>query len=113
MFVNWGLLWFHHQSVTGMAWSLSVEEHFYLVWPLLVRKCSVKSLTRIVIGTILGCCLIRCMAVLAFRADENFFYFNTFARADSLAVGALLAICHRHQFCVESVAEAVAGCTLG
>jgi peptidoglycan/LPS O-acetylase OafA/YrhL len=95
--MNWAFLWFHHQSVTGIAWSLSVEEHFYLLWPLLVRRYQTKSLVRIVIGTIIACCAVRCLAVVAFEADVRFFYFNTFSRSDSLAVGALLALCFRHQ----------------
>jgi peptidoglycan/LPS O-acetylase OafA/YrhL len=33
----------------GALWSLAVEEQFYLVWPIIVRKLSLRSLTRLIL----------------------------------------------------------------
>src|SRR5271163_4752017 len=34
-------------GLLGVTWSLAVEEHFYLVWPLIVRFCTNAQLRRI------------------------------------------------------------------
>src|SRR5271170_422263 len=34
-------------DVLGITWSLCIEEHFYLIWPMLVRKFSVGMLKKI------------------------------------------------------------------
>jgi peptidoglycan/LPS O-acetylase OafA/YrhL len=36
----------------GSLWSLAVEEQFYLIWPLAVRRLSLKTLTRLMIFVI-------------------------------------------------------------
>ena len=33
--------------VNGAMWSLSIEEHFYLVWPLIVRKMRLRTVALI------------------------------------------------------------------
>ncbi len=69
-------------------WSLAVEEHFYLFWPLIVFFFSNKSLLKIIIGIVVGA-----MGLRIFMVNEGYevFYF-TFTRFDSLAIGALLAL---------------------
>jgi len=37
-------------SPLGHLWSLAVEEQFYLIWPFVVRKLSMRSLTRLILG---------------------------------------------------------------
>jgi peptidoglycan/LPS O-acetylase OafA/YrhL len=68
-------------------WSLAVEEHFYLFWPLIVLLLSRKSLKRFAIFI--------CIFAIALRylmADKGFdVYYFTFTRFDSLAMGAFLA----------------------
>jgi len=72
-----------------VLWSLSVEEHFYLVWPAVVRKLSRVSLMKTLLAIILlepvarGLCF-------AFGGEGISSY--TWLVADGLAVGASLAL---------------------
>ncbi|TXB63805.1 acyltransferase family protein [Phaeodactylibacter luteus] len=69
-------------------WSLAVEEHFYLFWPLVVFFVSKKNLWKIIAGIVIMAFLLR-----LFMLDLGYgvFYF-TFTRFDALAIGALLAL---------------------
>lgn len=88
----------------GHFWSLGVEEHFYLLWPLLVWLCDERKLPKVLIGIIAAgvafrLCLIPVVA-------GNIFWFSP-CRLDSLALGALLSVVVRrpemaqaaHQMC--------------
>jgi peptidoglycan/LPS O-acetylase OafA/YrhL len=69
-------------------WSLSVEEHFYLFWPILIYLLSIR---KIVFASV----LIIAMAFMVkyFMIEHDYVpYYFTFARIDELAMGALLAI---------------------
>jgi peptidoglycan/LPS O-acetylase OafA/YrhL len=72
-------------------WSLAVEEHFYLIWPWLVRFLTRRGLT------IFACCvvvLVPCLRVWAAQLGvipEKIYSYSYF-RFDELALGALLAI---------------------
>ena len=79
---------------TGHLWSLSVEEQFYLLWPLLILFLPKRAVVPGVIGTILVAAIAR-MILLASNLPLAA-YVLTFARADALAVGGLLA-CARHR----------------
>lgn len=71
-------------------WSLAVEEHFYLFWPLVVYFCSTKRLLQ-VIGVIILFALF-CRIVLI---NEGYLYgtnFFTFTQIDCLAIGSILAL---------------------
>lgn len=71
-------------------WSLAVEEHFYLVWPLVVFFASRGTLKRICLVCILGAPILRAMLMLG-GFDSVVPYVLTVTRVDSLAVGGLLA----------------------
>jgi peptidoglycan/LPS O-acetylase OafA/YrhL len=72
----------------GHFWSLAVEEHFYLFWPLIVYYLSTKNLYRVIWGIIVMAILLR---IYMLNQGYEVYYF-TFTRFDSLAIGALLAL---------------------
>jgi peptidoglycan/LPS O-acetylase OafA/YrhL len=78
-------------GLLGVTWSLAVEEQFYLVWPLVVRFCSERTLRRIVIAII---CLDPILRFVLVQRGFNI-YPNTFCRLDGLMWGALLALLFR------------------
>lgn len=84
------------------AWSLCVEEHFYLVFPLLAwalsRRCSVPRLLALCAAVMLGGIALRGATWLHFAAIDpprNWFieeiYYPTWMRLDGLLVGVMLA----------------------
>ena len=85
----------------GHTWSLAVEEHFYLVWPVVL----VTLLRRRGPRAALRWTLVACLAALAWRGvllalpyfDGVWFVVNhgTFARADALLYGCAAALALR------------------
>jgi peptidoglycan/LPS O-acetylase OafA/YrhL len=78
-------------GLLAVTWSLAVEEQFYLVWPLVVRFCSRKTLGRITVAVI---CLDPALRFLLVQRGFNV-YPNSFCRLDGLMWGALLALLFR------------------
>ena len=78
-------------GLLGVTWSLAVEEQFYLVWPLVVRFCSERTLRRIMVAII---CLDPVLRFLLVQRGFNV-YPNTFCRLDGLMCGGLLALLFR------------------
>ena len=78
-----------HPYITHF-WSLSVEEHFYIFWPLVVYSCSRKNLLRICVGLMVFSCVLR---MILYASGVNFIsiYALTPCRLDGLALGAYLA----------------------
>lgn len=77
-------------------WSLSVEEQFYVLWPLLVMLVVLSSIAKKLRLTIL---LMVAISVLSFgyglflySSDPSFAFFNTFARIWEFGFGAVLAL---------------------
>ncbi|HEY0008435.1 MAG TPA: acyltransferase, partial [Tepidisphaeraceae bacterium] len=66
-------------------WSLAVEEHFYLVWPIVVYYASRAGLIKICMICILGAPVLRAMLMLA-GFDSVVPYVLTPCRVDSLAM---------------------------
>jgi peptidoglycan/LPS O-acetylase OafA/YrhL len=88
--------WLPHSPVPtdlGHYWSLAVEEQFYLVWPALVYCLSRDALLRVTLVGLVADAACR----FAFStwppsfATDQFLGLATFARADTLLVGAWLA----------------------
>jgi peptidoglycan/LPS O-acetylase OafA/YrhL len=73
--------------VNGAMWSLSVEEHFYLCWPLVVRLFRPAMVARIAAGVCLAEPVIR---AIAFPYVVSVFPYSWF-RLDGIAAGAWLA----------------------
>jgi peptidoglycan/LPS O-acetylase OafA/YrhL len=76
------------QAGPAHFWSLAIEEHFYLFWPLLVYYLSNKRIA-IAIATIIAVAFL--VRVLLVKNNYEVYYF-TFCRMDELAIGALLAL---------------------
>ena len=81
---------------TAIIWSLSIEEQFYLVWPLLFFACLTFKVKRGFIVTALAVVIV---AILAHRyllwsagAGLTRLYYGTDTRADALLMGCLLAM---------------------
>lgn len=75
-------------------WSLSVEEHFYLVWPFVVLYCDRARLTWVCIAVAAGSVLAR-MAFVAGGMEPAYVYVLTPCRLDGLALGGLVAALSR------------------
>ena len=77
----------------GQVWSLCVEEHFYLLWPLTVlllgiKRAPVALIVLIVVAAVLRFWLFSPTGII----DIDYF---TFTRLDTIAVGCLLAYAFR------------------
>lgn len=95
---NWRLAfgWDSTLDPTAIIWSLSIEEQFYLIWPLLVLGGLALKLKRrfIIVGlglSILGVMFHRYL--LSYEAVPlTRLYYGTDTRADALLVGCLIAL---------------------
>jgi peptidoglycan/LPS O-acetylase OafA/YrhL len=81
----------HTQSLVDVSWSLAIEEHFYLIWPWVVRRCDARRLLAICAATAAGALALRA-ACIAAGANPLVAYVLTPCRLDTLATGAALAV---------------------
>ncbi len=95
---NWRMAfgWDPILDATAIIWSLSIEEQFYLAWPLLFFACLALKLRRRYIALGLAFAI---LAILVHRAvlfnggtDLTRLYYGTDTRADALLTGCLLAL---------------------
>jgi len=75
----------------GHFWTLAVEEHFYLVWPVLVYKLSRRTLKSLSISLIVAALALR-LAMVIYDVAPTAIYVLTPCRMDGLALGAFLAL---------------------
>jgi len=88
---NWAcVLWGYPHSVASPLWSVSIEEQFYLCWPLIMRRW-VHRLTMVAVGLVVVSFVTRLCLVLH-GAIHPQIWCNTLARLDPIACGALLAV---------------------
>lgn len=83
-------------GILGHYWSLAIEEHFYLMWPFLVRWGSRRQLMAAAAAIILGALLLR-VAMVIQGVDPEAIYILTPGRMDALATGALCSLAIRGQ----------------
>lgn len=79
--------------VIHVSWSLSIEEQFYLCWPMVVFMFTRKTLLKICMGMFFGA-----MALRGLSLATGYFYWGmgfTPCRVDGLAVGAAIALVAR------------------
>jgi peptidoglycan/LPS O-acetylase OafA/YrhL len=82
-------------------WSLSVEEQFYLVWPLAVYLLRPQALRSVCLALIGGALMVR--VAFAVAGNTNAAYALTPCRSDALALGALLALTVRAPGGIEKI----------
>lgn len=95
---------FHYQNYAGTGWhtwSLAIEEHFYLMLPLLLlaaghfgKRTMLSVLPIAAISVMLFCVTYRTVVGWTPPFDVHRVYFPTHARMDSLFYGVLLAYCY-------------------
>jgi peptidoglycan/LPS O-acetylase OafA/YrhL len=100
-FANYYVIFFDSGNTipegTGILWSLAVEEHFYIFYPLFMTLLLGRPLRPRTIGTLLG---IGCLVILAWRihlvqspdfiSDRTYYASDT--RIDSIIYGCILAV---------------------
>jgi peptidoglycan/LPS O-acetylase OafA/YrhL len=75
----------------GPLWSLAVEEHFYIVWPAVVRKLTLTRLAAVSVGLVVFIAVLRAVCFNRGWGIDGLAWYTWFV-ADGLAAGSLLAI---------------------
>jgi peptidoglycan/LPS O-acetylase OafA/YrhL len=81
-------------QVLSITWSLAVEEHFYLVWPVVVLTFGRRTLLWICLGIAAAALGLRIACVIS-EVRAVIPYTFTACRMDSLAIGAAVALLAR------------------
>lgn len=72
-------------------WTVSIEEQFYLAWPLALRRASIRAIAFMAIAVLVVANLWR-LALVVLGAPAQAMEYNTFTRLDPIALGVLLAL---------------------
>jgi peptidoglycan/LPS O-acetylase OafA/YrhL len=76
----------------GPLWSLAVEEHFYMLWPAIIRRLSSVGLMLLLTAIVVITPLLRATEFRINGSPADTSYLYTWFNLDGLALGALLAI---------------------
>lgn len=88
---NWAcVFWGYPHSIAGPLWSVSIEEQFYVTWPLLLRPWA-RHVMTIAMALLVISFVVRAYLV-AQGAVHPQIWCNTLSRLDPIACGALLAM---------------------
>jgi peptidoglycan/LPS O-acetylase OafA/YrhL len=88
---NWAfVLWGYPHSAAVPLWSISIEEQFYLCWPLIMRRW-INHLA-VVASVLLVVSFMTRIGLVLHGAAHPQLWCNTLARLDPIACGALLAV---------------------
>lgn len=87
----------HIPNTYPMLWSLAAEEHFYLLWPLLVWFLARRSLMWVAFGLFVGTAALR--GVWFHDPLPQGFHGFTWLVADGFSAGAILALVVRDPWC--------------
>jgi peptidoglycan/LPS O-acetylase OafA/YrhL len=79
------------ESIAFPLWTVSIEEQFYLIWPLLVKTLQRRGLIVSGIVLFLLATVCRIGFVLA-GISGGYIYYGSTARCDSIALGILIAL---------------------
>ena len=91
---------FEPGGVMQHSWSLAVEEHFYLLWPLIVYSCSAAMSRRVAALGVIPLAIVSAAVLASVWHDDLRFVmkasqYGTMFRGAALSCGALLAFCER------------------
>ena len=78
-------------SVALPLWSVSVEEQFYLLWPLVVRRASLRFMQVAAVGALIVATAVL-FYLLSVHAGQSMFLYNTFIRFDGIALGIFVSL---------------------
>jgi peptidoglycan/LPS O-acetylase OafA/YrhL len=81
----------------GHTWSLSIEEHFYLAWPLAFVLLPRRAAFGLLVAVLICEPIIRWAILIAWPACSAMTDLWTFTRLDAIAAGCLLAMLPRSQ----------------
>ena len=84
------VLHYPDRSGVGHFWSLAVEEHFYIVWPIVMLFVPTRLWRPLLLVLVVLACPIRILTANIW--DPTVAYESTWSRYDALALGGLLAI---------------------
>lgn len=86
----------HFPPGTEIFWSLSVEEHYYLIYPpvllLLLRRCSYRKIAAGLVAVSVAVLVWRCVLVFVLGVDRGYTFEATDTRIDSILLGCLLGL---------------------
>jgi len=89
---NWYIVFLGFpSSVIFPLWSVSIEEQFYLTWPLIVRRVSQTTIAAIAVG-LLGVATAVRFYLGAHHRFESEIWCNTLVQLDPIAAGILIAV---------------------
>jgi peptidoglycan/LPS O-acetylase OafA/YrhL len=94
LFFYANLIDFQKLGVLAPAWSLSIEEHFYFVWPvafLTLASRDARTSMRVLLLVAGSAMTLRVLLLIA-GADPEFLYRFTLTRVDALAIGCFGAL---------------------
>ena len=84
---------FVSENYMFIAWSLSIEEYFYLLFPIFIILFKKKlDITQIIILFIIFILLIKLSSLFAYVSNFQDYRTNTLLRLDSIALGVLIRI---------------------
>ena len=88
---NWGCAAYGFpNSVAAPLWSISLEEQFYLTWPVLISLLGVRRIKQMAITMLVIANVTRLILAFSNPSDVSI-WCNTFVRLDPIACGALLS----------------------
>ncbi len=79
------------QSICAPLWTVSIEEQFYLIWPVFAKMLSRRGMMVAGVVTFLFATASQ-IAIVVSGVRGDFTYFGSTSRCDSLALGIILAL---------------------